>query len=377
MTTMTVIAQMTVMTHRWLMKRLGQKRWQWTGQGPPSLLQTPMGGLLCLLGVVVAARNSYLPAFSRNGFIFTCIARYLTRHGYVECVVWCLVCHRPPIWCKQGNYYICILWSGFECCRVCHRLRAAARPTKSLFSRHLGQWALLAVITGVHALASPLIAHAFGCLQRPTCFSVAAMRCLLCGQRWERPSWPAYCSGDVSMHGTQLSCWGRRVESSRDVRASSSRALHWGLGLYVCVTASGLPFPTADAEPCVHFFLFGHTLLKEGAQPVIIIAGPIADCSACSRAAPTKGQQNVNRKRAGRPAGPGERCSCSPRTAPPLVSATRASCDWRRYCQFRRAQRYSSQQQAIMWPSKEKGVTHDGVGVWRPLDTVDRPIRCW
>lgn len=111
-------------------------------------------------------------------------------------------------------------------------------------------------------------------------------------------------------------------------------------------------------------FYFLHTLLKEGAQPVIIIAGPIADCSACSRAAPTKGQQDVNRKRAGRPAGPGEPCSCSPRTAPPHVSAaTRASCDWRRYCQFRRAQRYSSQQQAIMWPSKEKGIMHDGVGV--------------
>jgi hypothetical protein len=29
-----------------------------------------------------------------------------------------------------------------------------------------------------------------------------------------------------------------------------------GLGLYVCVTASGLLFPTADAEPCVHFFYF-------------------------------------------------------------------------------------------------------------------------
>jgi hypothetical protein len=112
------------------------------------------------------------------------------------------------------------------------------------------------------------------------------------------------------------------------------------------------------------FFLFGHTLLKEGAQPVIIVAGPIADCSAGSRAAPTKGQQDVNRKRAGRPAGPGERCSCSPRTAPTHVSATRAIGDWRRYCQFRRTQRYSlQQQQAIMWPSKEKGIMHDGVGV--------------
>lgn len=35
-----------------------------------------------------------------------------------------------------------------------------------------------------------------------------------------------------------------------------------GLGLYVCVTASGLLFPTAEAEPCVHFYFFLAQLAK-------------------------------------------------------------------------------------------------------------------
>jgi hypothetical protein len=141
-------------------------------------------------------------------------------------------------------------------------------------------------------------------------------------------------------------------------------SLHWGARALRMCDSVWSAIPNGRSRTVCSIFYLGHTLLKEGAQPVIIIAGPIADCSAGSRAAPTKGQQNVNRKRAGRPAGPGERCSCSPRTAPTHVSATRAIGDWRRYCQFRRTQRYSlQQQQAIMWPSKEKGIMHDGVGV--------------
>lgn len=37
-----------------------------------------------------------------------------------------------------------------------------------------------------------------------------------------------------------------------------------GLGLYACVTASGLLFPTAEAEPCVYFILFFAHLAKGG-----------------------------------------------------------------------------------------------------------------
>lgn len=152
---MTVIAQMMVMTHQWWrMKRLRRKVWRWTGQGPPGLRPTPMGGPLCLLGVVVAAtiRHSWKPCWIHIcscwlsysvseccSFILTCIVRYFTwQRCWVCSSMFCLpiataskICVNMVIiidtTCDQ---VLSVAVSSFTCC-----------PSHSLFVailRHLG-----------------------------------------------------------------------------------------------------------------------------------------------------------------------------------------------------------------------------------------------